>query len=472
MRSTERTEGSLLEFDMISVILTVVTAAAVTVSAFGYASDWSLLAWVAPLGVLLGAAMTALAVARFGTFVLAVLVIRTSLDAFKLGDSATVPDPAAFMGILFLGMGAFWLIAESRHPDSVPFSPLSRAAVAFAGVAFLGVVISPSIAESLVEWSRLASVCMMLLVVEKLTRKPPFRMRLLLSIALAVLAPLTVAAWQMATDRNLFDAGGFERVRGTFTHSNPLAAFLAILVVMAFAILTHHTDRRMRTAAVLIMVLSGVGLYFTYTRAAWLGALLGLFVVTWSLGRKPALIFAGTALVALLLVPGVGQRFSDLTEADTSRGEPSNSLTWRVGYWTEAVELTRGGSQITGIGLKQVAAQSSEGKQPHNDILRAYVEMGVLGLVAYVWLLWQFLATARRGLRLVHQRRGPLVDAILVGYAGVASCYVLMSLVANLMSQVVVGLYFVAIAGLAVGVMSTEEEADAEVAADLAAAKG
>ena len=51
-------------------------------------------------------------------------------------------------------------------------------------------------------------------------------------------------------------------------------------------------------------------------------------------------------------------------------------------------------------------------------------------------------------------RDGPAGDrAFAVGYAGAAAGYVLMCLVANLMSQVVVSLYFAAFAGAAAALL-------------------
>ena len=64
--------------------------------------------------------LLALALARFEVFVLAVLASRTTLDAFKLGGAATIPDPAALLGILFIGVSVIWLITETRRPDAAP----------------------------------------------------------------------------------------------------------------------------------------------------------------------------------------------------------------------------------------------------------------------------------------------------------------------------------------------------------------
>lgn len=429
------------------VVGALVASTAAAAGALALVSGRSLGVALLPAGLLVGLAGVALALARFDVFVLALLAGRTSMDAFKGGSGTSITEPAALVGVLFLGAGLVWLAAQWREDGAVRLSRLGWAVVAFAGAALAGVLVAPALAPALVEWVRLASVCTMVLVAERLARTPGFRERLVVAIAAAAVVPLAVGAWQLQTGAGLFDAGGFGRVRGTFTHSNPMAAFLAVLVVMSFAYVAHLRDERYRVAAAAVCVASTLGLYVTYTRAAWLAAILGVVVVAATKGRSWIVAMVAAVLVFVLAVPGAAARFSDLGEEETSRGEPSNSLTWRAGYWGEALHLASD-SPITGIGLKSVVEESSESKQPHNDYLRAYVELGVIGLAAFGWLMAQMLATGVRAIRATAagRRRD---HAFAVGFCGVAAGYLLMSLVANLMSQVVVGIYFAALAGAA-----------------------
>ncbi len=443
---------------LVTAALAVVAALCVTATTYAYVFEQPRLQVLAPVGILAATGLLALALARFEVFVLTVLATRTTLDAFKLGGAAAIPDPAALLGILFIGVSVLWLITETRRPGAAPFSRLSWAAMIFVAVAFLGVLTSPLPVDSFVEWSRLSSMLLMLLVVERLAARRAWRAQMLAAFALAAVVPLLVAAYQLSTNSNLFAAGGFERIRGTFTHSNPLAAFLALLAVVAFAVLTSDRDQRRRVLAGLTMAAALAGLYLTYTRAAWLAAALGCAVVAATLGRRALLSLAGAAVLVVVLVPGIAERFADLAESESARGASANSLSWRVEYWNASLELA-GESPVTGIGLKQIAAESEEAKQPHNDFLRSYVELGVAGLAAYVYLVWQYVATALRAVRVARPRGRGLAKASLVGFAGVACGYALMGLVMNLFTQVVVGMYFYAVAGLAVAVLHALEPA-------------
>jgi murein biosynthesis integral membrane protein MurJ len=430
----------------------LVAGTAVALSSLAYVGDRGLLAMMLPIGLLGGVAFLSLALARFEVFVLALLVARTSLDALKPASPSSAVEPAALIGMLFLGTALLWLAAEWREDGRVQLSRLGWAVTLFAGAGLVGVLVAPAYWTALVEWVRLASVCVMVLVAERLGRRAAFPGQLVVAVAAAAVVPLVVGAWQLSSGSGLFDAGGFGRVRGTFTHSNPMAAFMALLVVMTFAHVAHLRAQHLRLAAGVCCAAASVGLYVTYTRAAWLAAVLGIVVVAATKGRRWVGGFVVAMFALILLVPGTASRFSDLGDEQSSRGEPSNSLTWRAEYWGEALDLSHE-SPITGIGLKQVAAQAAEGKQPHNDFLRAYVEMGVLGLATYVWLMWQYLVTGARAVRAT-AGGPPGRHAFAVGFAGVVAGYALMSMVANLMSQVVVGIYFAAFAGTAAALLA------------------
>ena len=152
-----------------------------------------------------------------------------------------------------------------------------------------------------------------------------------------------------------------------------------------------------------------------------------------------------------LFVPSVVNRFSDLTASNgpsTALTGEGNSLAWRFTYWTQVVNLAAD-NPVTGIGLRVTEVISGGNKQPHNDFVRAYVELGAIGLMAYILLL---IAMARVAVRGVRTR----VPAGNEGWpsgsraASWPSCS--SSLVANVMSQAVVLWYLFAFAACAAAV--------------------
>jgi O-antigen ligase len=153
------------------------------------------------------------------------------------------------------------------------------------------------------------------------------------------------------------------------------------------------------------------------------------------------------AVCALLLVPQLAGRFSSLADTPTQANQPSgNSLVWRVGYWTQVLPLADS-NPITGIGLNMTQYETTAAKQPHNDFIRAYVETGLVGLGAYVVMLFSLLRTGRRAVR--RTLPGTLDRGIAVGFLGCASAFIAVSLAANVLSNVVTLWYLVAFAAAA-----------------------
>jgi O-antigen ligase len=186
---------------------------------------------------------------------------------------------------------------------------------------------------------------------------------------------------------------------------------------------------------------SGTFLLLTYTRSAWIATLAGLLVVAFYQGKRLVPIMGFAVVLVVLLVPSVAERFSDLSTETTQSGAAGNSLVWRFEYWKQALELSE--NPIVGAGLRTVQASTDVSKEPHNDFIRVYVETGLIGLSAYLWFLVSLARSARRSIRYT---RSPLEHAVAVGFAGCLAAFLLLSLVSNVISQLVILWYFLAFA--------------------------
>ena len=136
------------------------------------------------------------------------------------------------------------------------------------------------------------------------------------------------------------------------------------------------------------------------------------------------------------------------TATVNANGNTSNSLEWRFSYWATVLPLADK-NPITGIGLKMSSFETDQAKEPHNDFLRAYVETGIVGTLAYLALLLSMMIVARQGLR----HSGPGFDrSVAVGFAGCVIAFVLISVVSNVITEVIVLWYYVAFAAAAYAV--------------------
>jgi putative inorganic carbon (HCO3(-)) transporter len=404
-------------------LVVVVVAAAVAGTARGTDADKAV--WLFPLVAVGAAGMAWLAIQRFTLFVAAILVVRSSLDAFKLTSGGTgAADPAALVSLAFLAAGTIWYLAQpadSRPPPSPVVAPLALLAI----IGALSTLAATNPGPGLVDTVKLLTVVFIVLVLNELLRDEQHVRLILLAVFLSAFIPIAVAGLQHLTGSGLHFSGGFARVRGTFNHPNPFAIYLTTLLIMGTAIFRFVRDR-FRVPLGLLLAACGVMLVLTYTRSAWIATVAGFLVVGGLQGKKTIAIVGLTAVVVALFVPSVAARFSDLEQTSTATGEAGNSLVWRFEYWKQAIDLNR--NPVLGIGLSSVRLEGSEAKAPHNDFIRVYVETGVLGLAAYLWFLARSAGVAIRGLR--DTEDGPY-RGLVVGFTGVFVAFCILSIVST-----------------------------------------
>jgi putative inorganic carbon (HCO3(-)) transporter len=405
-------------------------------------------------GAIVGATLLVLAYTRFEVFLLLALAIRASVDWTQTPSETAVGEPTTsgvettVFALIFLIASVLWLLVQLQVGRLRRPSSLSIAWLAFAGIGLLSALGADVPIESLAESGRIATVVVMLVVLEQvLSTSLPVR-RLLTICYLSAIVPLLMAAYQVVTGAGgsaTFD--GISRVRGTFLHPNAFGFYLVILIIMGVALLPYLT-RRVRPLLLSLVWVSTTALVLTYSRGSWIVLVVGLVVVAKL--QSPSilvLMLAATAALAIT-VPSVSTRLLDLQTDSNLAGVQGNSLQWRLDYWSTAIGLADESPAI-GIGPKMTQYSTHEAKVPHNDILRAYVETGVLGLIAYAAIIAMLIRTARNAVR---NASSDFDKGVGVGFAGCAAAFISYSFGGNLMSQVVVLWYFVAFAAAAITV--------------------
>ena len=274
----------------------------------------------------------------------------------------------------------------------------------------------------------------------------------LLAVLGSAVVPVMVAAVQAIRGGGFVNTEGLDRIRGTFAHSNPFGSYLFLMITLAVAIFPH-VSRRWRIALVPYVLACGGLLVLTYT------LIVALVVIALLQDRRIFLFLLAVFVALAILVPSIGVRLSDLSQEEKVTGAPGNSLVWRFGHWREVLALQT--NPLVGIGLREVELRDPSQVPPHNDLVRVYVEMGLAGLAAYLWLAvvlwiesWHTWKRSPAGLP-----RGLAVGSI-ASLAGV----MMLSLVANVITQLVILWYFFAIVALAMAATSRARD-EAPVAA-------
>ncbi len=138
-----------------------------------------------------------------------------------------------------------------------------------------------------------------------------------------------------------------------------------------------------------LTALFGAGLFYSFGRSGWIGfvfalAILGLLQRRWILLILPILL-----VLAVLLVPGISQRFSDVM-SDSQAGGGTNTFLGRVGYWQAALEVYKTHLMGVGFGIGSYYVGEYVGTgshMVHNDYISVLLETGFAGLILF--LIWQ-----------------------------------------------------------------------------------
>ena len=427
---------------------------------------------IVPISAFAGIGLFALSVVNFENFVFTTIAIRASLDITKTGagnggaagvnaatSSAAGLDPTGALAILFIVAAFFWMLTRMRADRKSPPMSIHRVClILFALAGFLSVIDSASVTVSALEALRVTAVVTMLAVLEVMLINREMIKRLIASIYVSSLVPVGYTLFNVLIHHSQFTSGGFSRFEGTFAQPNPFAIYLTMLIIMGVALLPHLTQKK-KIAMSLLLVGCAICLYFTFTRSAWIAAVVGVFAVA-IMGRRRVML--GVMLVAVMIslvaVPTILQRFADLGNSTSATGYASNSLAWRFDYWNQVLPLANK-DPITGIGLNMSSLATSQQKEPHNDFLRAYVETGVVGTIAYLALLVSMVLVARQAMKFTRRRMWSYERSIAVGFASCVIAFMLISLVSNVITQVVVLWYYVAFAAAAYAVTRYSENA-------------
>ena len=408
------------------------------------------------IALVTGGLLGVLWLARFEYFLLAVLVVRPALDISKTGGGPAVLS-SGLAALVVLGV-LLWLAAQLRAGTLERVSVLGRLLVLLLAVMTLSALGAQDQVRSVLQVARLAAAVAVFLAVEQVARTAADRRRVLLACYASALVPLVVGLQQLATGTYLKESDGLGRVTGTFLHPNAFGFYLVLLLTMGAAVV-RHLDGRARVLVVLVLAVGAVELLLSYSRGSWIAVVVGLLVVGALQSR--ALLLAVPAGVALVPVvaPSVLVRLSDLSRTESINGTPGNSFLWRVDHWAVVLRGARG-HELLGLGPGSSDFLGDEVLPPHNDFVRMYVETGVLGTTVYAACLVAALVVAVRALRALRGLPsggkglpdGGLGRGVAVGACACTLAFVVGSVGGNLISEVVVLLYFFAFLGLASGV--------------------
>lgn len=320
-----------------------------------------------------------------------ILIIRPSIDKFSeqftinLGKNLNF-NAAAIFGMLVVSLLTFFLLKNRREIADLP---LKKLWLLFLGISLLSILISIDKLSSVYGMIKILSIFLIFASSYLIVKKEKNPRPILYAIIFSSLFPFLSAAYQLITGTGVGGSEGVEsRLFGTFSHPNPFASFVLIVVSVVLFLLLRERDYQKKWLLGILGLGGIIILEQTYARGAWLAFLIFLFIITYKKSRK---ILLGLITVSIMLF-FVSSSIQDRVQ-DVYNPPADSSVRWRFEQWgrvyTSFVKQPLTGY---GIGTETTVHEKENGpnagnQYTHNDFLRIALETGIFGFLAYFSLL-------------------------------------------------------------------------------------
>lgn len=217
---------------------------------------------------------------------------------------------------------------------------------------------------------------------------------------------------------------GDPRISGTLGSPNPAAAYLALSMVLALALLLASARRKDRWLAGAGLAMAVLPLVFTRSRGGWLQLIFGVGILVVAARHRLLLkrIAGVAALLVLLLLPfggAVASRLNGDDNGSAASRAPMNRLALAI---IEDHPVRGVGSNNYAIAmLPYITTAEFKGTffyTVHNKYLLVFAETGAGGLLAFIAFLGAILREGWKGWKLGDPVVSPIALGCVAGVAG------------------------------------------------------
>jgi O-antigen ligase len=192
-------------------------------------------------------------------------------------------------------------------------------------------------------------------------------------------------------------------LNGLFGNPNDMAANLVTFLPFVVALGLRRDSRVFRLVALCGVPLIAAGIIFSKSRGGTLGLLAMLAVLLYQTGRLRPAVAVVVLAAGLSAVPFLPESFTDrMASIFDAEKDPTGSREARKALLREGLKAYLA-HPFTGVGAGQFQNYGSDGqkswRQTHNAPLQVAAELGTIGLIVYVFLIWTAFNACRTALR-------------------------------------------------------------------------
>lgn len=345
--------------------------------------------------------------------------------------------PSTILELMAVIIALTWII-KTFIPDLKKWKKKNRTPYPFATeliiliiISFLAIVWAHFNIHALSTWKAyfLEPILIFIIILNTFQNKDDWK-KIFKSILISILLVSIPAIYQQITGHYIFNEfwanSSHRRVVSWFGYPNAVGLYLAPLTILLFSWLSYTKLHTYRIIIGITILLSIVSIYFAHSEGALIGLIFGLIVLGLLSTKKIRLItIVGTIIISTILVSLPPSRQYIITKATLS--DLSGEI--RKQQWRETWQMLKNGHIITGAGIdnyqKQTRPYHQEGifynrdhiknfnslayrsaeirakywqptelyLYPHNIFLNFWSELGLFGLLIFIWIFIKFFLT-------------------------------------------------------------------------------
>lgn len=387
------------------------------------------------MGLLVGGSLFVGIIIKPEVAIWGLVIIRSCAGTF-LGTTTLFPgawniNVSGILNFLVIFAGVYYIMVRKINLFDLS---ISKPFLMFIVICLISILPAPDKITALRYCVRFTSYFMLYVVTITVLKNKKQIVNLIRVIFLSAIVPVSIGFYQMFTGTKYLEAGGLNRILATFTSAVQYGYYLMILFPFALLLFLFNTKFKLTKYVYgLICLPLGISLIQTFTRGAWIGIVIALIII----GLRYKIVFVLLALILIMspiLFPNILLRLSDLGEPGEVQ---SSSFAWRVNLWKTAFPMIKS-NLLMGNGLGSFLSHSSveilsHAKGAHSVYLRLAMEVGLLGLGAYLWLLFKLGKNAIRNYMVISDT---YIKALSLGFISIFVAYVIVSVADNFLEYV------------------------------------
>jgi O-antigen ligase len=340
--------------------------------------------------------------------ILLLIIVRNTTDLYtesiflNFFDVITL-NFSSLLGVLVIFFGIITLIRKKIEWRKIPLVLPWLLFIIFSTVSIIYSIDQTSGIKTLMRLLSIFSVYIISFLYFQENKEK--KMLFLKVLFISYLLPCLLGLYQAITQRGFYGVDGFFRINGTYFHPNSFA-FNLFLAFIIFTTVYFNSQKKLRKKVLFYLIILMILILFTLTRSAWLGLILFILVLLLIYERKKVLKYSILA-ISLLFIFVILNNYTILRYFDwntiplvrrvTTSTNLLSSWEWRIKTWTQMTKYVYQ-SPFIGFGLdtyrflrSKEVYDITESLYAHNDYLKILIELGALGLLLYLNLIYQTL---------------------------------------------------------------------------------